>query len=90
MTNIWPPPGVEERLSRAAAQLRVPCLLVRGTESDLVTQDCVDHFRTCQPDARVFDIQGGGHLMKTQDLTVFCAATMEFLQRGATGSSGGA
>ena len=77
------PPGMEERLTKAAAELRVPTLLVRGTASDLVTDACVTHFRNAVPAAEVLDIPDGGHLMKTQDLSVFCKGTIEFLRRSA-------
>lgn len=73
--------GMEERLSLSAARLEVPTLLVRGTQSDLVTDACVAHFRMCQPRAEVVDIADGGHLMKTQDLSIFCEATTDFLRR---------
>jgi len=79
---------IEARLTVAAAGLRLPTLLVRGTLSDLVTDDCVAHFRSTQPAAEVFDIVGGGHLMKTQRLDVFCSATIDFLKRAAGGSEG--
>lgn len=77
-------PDIEDELTEAAANLKVPTLLVRGTESDLVTDDCVSHFKTTLPSAEVFNIPGGGHLMKTQDLTVFCEATIDFLKRANT------
>ena len=74
-------PDIEDLLTEAAAHLKIPTLLVRGTESDLVTDDCVSHFKQTLPSAEVFNIEGGGHLMKTQDLTVFCEATIDFLKR---------
>lgn len=74
-------PDIEDLLTDAASRLQIPTLLVRGTESDLVTDDCVAHFRQTLPSAEVVDIAGGGHLMKTQDLTVFCEATIDFLKR---------
>lgn len=74
-------PDIETRLTDAASRLEIPTLLVRGTESDLVTDDCVAHFRRTLPSAEVFDIAGGGHLMKTQDLKVFCEGTIDFLER---------
>ncbi|NMG41676.1 alpha/beta fold hydrolase [Chelativorans sp. ZYF759] len=75
------PDAIEERLSAAAASLTMPTLLVRGTLSDLVTDDCVADFRHTLPTTEVFDIVGGGHLMKTQRLEVFCDATIDFLKR---------
>jgi len=75
------PSGIEERLAESSAKLEIPTLLVRGTLSDLVTDECVTHFRRCQPKAEVFDIVGGGHLMKTQRLDVFCCATIDFIKR---------
>ncbi len=74
-------PDIAPKLAAATASLKMPTLLVRGTKSDLVTDDCVAHFRECLPTAEVFDIEGGGHLMKTQDLRVFCDGTMDFLRR---------
>lgn len=74
-------PFMEKKLTAAARALDLPTLLVRGTLSDLVTDDCVAHFKSVQPAAEVFDIAGGGHLMKTQNLGVFCDATIDFLLR---------
>jgi len=76
------PSGIEDRLSAAAASLTMPTLLVRGTLSDVVTDDCVADFKRALPTAEVVDIVGGGHLMKTQRLDVFCDATIDFLNRG--------
>jgi pimeloyl-ACP methyl ester carboxylesterase len=75
------PPQAEERLIAAVARFRGPMLLVRGTLSDLVTDDCVAHFRAARPDAGLAEIVGGGHLMKSQRLDDFCEATLEFLGR---------
>lgn len=75
--------GMEARLTDAARRLSCPTLLVRGTESDIVTDDCVAHFRDVQPAAEVIDIKGAGHLMKSDRLTTFCEATLEFLSRPA-------
>ncbi|MDY6860782.1 MAG: alpha/beta hydrolase [Pseudomonadota bacterium] len=78
--GFFTPPDLEARLSESAARLAVPTLLVRGTDSDLVTDQSVAHFRECQPAAEVVSIPGSGHLMKAQDLNVYCAATLAFLK----------
>jgi len=72
---------VEETLRQASRQLDVPTLLIRGSESDLVTPDCVADFLEAKPDAEVIDIEGQGHLMRTTNRDIFCQASLAFIGR---------
>ncbi|CAH1664747.1 MULTISPECIES: alpha/beta hydrolase [unclassified Chelatococcus] len=75
------PVDLERNLRQAARRLEVPTLLVRGTESDLVTPDCVSDFLRDCPSAEVVNIEGQGHLMKSSNWEFFCNAALEFVHR---------
>ncbi|WP_238368472.1 alpha/beta fold hydrolase [Mesobacterium pallidum] len=75
------PENIEGYLSDCARALRCPALLVRGTKSDIVDDDSVAHFVRTQPSAEVAEIEGASHLMSTGQLSVFCDATLTFLDR---------
>lgn len=72
---------VEDTLRQASRRLEVPTLLIRGSESDLVTPDCVADFLEAKPDAEVIDIEGQGHLMRTTNRDIFCQASLAFIGR---------
>ena len=75
------PDNIEDYLTACASRLTCPTLLVRGTQSDIVDDDSVAHFRKIQPAAEVAEISGAGHLMRTSQLTVFCDSTLAFLDK---------
>jgi len=66
-------------LRRAARQLRIPCLLVRGRHSDLLTEDGVAEFRRLVPHAHHLDIHGAGHMVAGDSNDVFSDAVVDFL-----------
>jgi pimeloyl-ACP methyl ester carboxylesterase len=47
----------------AAGQVRVPTLLVRGAQSDLVTEEAARELLEVVPDARYVDVSGAGHMV---------------------------
>ncbi|MDP3294354.1 MAG: alpha/beta hydrolase [Nevskia sp.] len=57
------PPRFTERLYEAAARVQVPTLLVRGLESDIVSEDSVAEFRTYLPALEVCDVAAAGHMV---------------------------
>lgn len=80
---------LRERMA-AAASLRVPCLLVRGRMSDVVSEETVREFRSIVPHAEYVDLQGAGHMVAGDRNDAFTGAVAEFLrrQRGETRDRG--
>ncbi len=68
-----------EELHAAAARLTVPTLLVRGQQSDLVSEDTVREFLDVVPHARYVDVSGTGHMVAGDDNDAFTSAVLEFL-----------
>lgn len=75
------PPQFTEALLRAARQVRVPTLLVRGLQSDIVSAAGVAQFRECLPALEVFDVAGAGHMVAGDRNDAFNRAVLNFLQR---------
>ncbi|MFN4167679.1 MAG: alpha/beta fold hydrolase [Pannonibacter phragmitetus] len=71
---------VEAELVAAAARLTLPVLLVRGGQSELVSQEHLDEFRQLVPHARLADVAGAGHMVAGDRNDVFTGALLEFLQ----------
>lgn len=67
------------RLHGAASQLEAPCLLVRGAQSDLVSDVSVAEFLAAVPHASFVDISGAGHMVAGDDNDAFSAAVADFL-----------
>ena len=70
-----------ERMVAAASQVRVPTLLVRGQQSDIVTDEGVEELRRLVPHAEVVDILGAGHMVAGDRNDVFNNAVVEFIER---------
>jgi pimeloyl-ACP methyl ester carboxylesterase len=75
------PPLFAERLNRAAEQIRIPTLLVRGLKSDIVTEAAVSDFRSHLPQLEVFDVSGAGHMVAGDKNDAFNEGVFAFLQR---------
>jgi pimeloyl-ACP methyl ester carboxylesterase len=71
--------GFVKRLSDAAANLKVPVLLVRGRESELVAEEHVRNFMELVPHARYADISGAGHMVAGDRNDIFAQAVIDFL-----------
>ena len=67
------------RLHRAAAALRVPTLLVRGTRSDIVTAEDAAAFVELVPGATLVEAVGAAHMVAGDENTVFGEALLGFL-----------
>lgn len=70
----------QERLRHAARKIDVPCLLVRGRESDMLTEDGVAEFLALVPHASYVDVHGAGHMVAGDRNDVFADAVVEFLE----------
>jgi pimeloyl-ACP methyl ester carboxylesterase len=67
-------------LVAAARRLRVPTLLVRGRESDVVSPEGVEEFLEAVPHAAFADVSGAGHMVAGDRNDVFNAAVLRFLR----------
>ncbi|MFZ5757052.1 MAG: alpha/beta fold hydrolase [Pseudomonadota bacterium] len=69
----------EDALYRAAEGLTQPVLLVRGAQSDVVSEDITREFQARIPQARVADVSGAGHMVAGDRNDVFLDAVLAFL-----------
>lgn len=67
------------RLEKAARNVRVPALVVRGKLSDIVSREGADEFLELMPLARVVEVDGAGHMVAGDKNDAFNAAVEEFL-----------
>ncbi|MCB1756186.1 MAG: alpha/beta fold hydrolase [Gammaproteobacteria bacterium] len=70
----------ERRLSKAAAGLHIPVLLVRGQQSELVEKSEVDEFLKLVPHASYTDVSDAGHMIAGDKNDVFTDAVLGFLK----------
>ena len=69
----------EQELVAAAKSLELPVLLVRGRNSELVSEAHVAEFKDLVPHARYVDIHGAGHMVAGDRNDVFAHAVEDFL-----------
>ncbi|WP_028081556.1 alpha/beta fold hydrolase [Solimonas soli] len=75
------PPQFADLMLRAASHIRTPTLLVRGTQSDIVTEDGINEFRAHLPGLEVFDVPGAGHMVAGDRNDAFNEGVIGFLER---------
>ncbi|MCW0212656.1 MAG: alpha/beta hydrolase [Pseudonocardia sp.] len=68
-----------ERARNAAAAVRVPTLLVRGAQSDIVSDEGVTELLELIPGARHVDVSATGHMVAGDDNDVFTRTVLDFL-----------
>ncbi len=64
---------------RAVAGIRVPTLLIRGSESDLLSPEVAKRMVGCIPGAEYFEVHGAGHPVPLDAPEAFVAAVRSFL-----------
>ncbi len=69
-----------EKMLSAAARLSIPVLLVRGAQSDVVSEENVKEFLAHVPHADYVDVSGTGHMVAGDDNDAFTAAVLGFLR----------
>jgi pimeloyl-ACP methyl ester carboxylesterase len=69
-----------ERLLRAARNIHVPALLVRGQLSDMVSESGAAEFQRIVPNARYVDVTNAGHMVVGDKNDIFSNAILEFLR----------
>ncbi len=70
-----------QRLEHAAENVRIPALLIRGLESDLVTEAGVADLRRLMADLTVIDVAAAGHMVAGDKNDAFNQGVLEFLKR---------
>ncbi|OHV34582.1 alpha/beta hydrolase [Parafrankia colletiae] len=70
-----------EPLHAAARAIRVPTLLVRGKQSDIVSEQGVAELLELIPHAEYVDVTGAGHMVAGDDNDVFAGRLGDFLDR---------
>jgi pimeloyl-ACP methyl ester carboxylesterase len=81
-------PSRDERVERMidfARAIAVPTLLVRGKQSDIVTEEGVAELRALIPHAELADVSDAGHMVAGDDNDVFTASLIDFLIGVAAG-----
>ncbi len=68
-----------ERMIEAARNVEVPIMLVRGRESNVVTQDAVEAFLDSVPHAHYVDVAEARHMVVGDRNEVFTRAVLAFL-----------
>lgn len=71
--------SVEAELDSVVAKLKVATLLVRGCQSELVTEEAVADFLKAAPHARYVDVLGAGHMVAGDKNDAFTDAVITFL-----------
>jgi pimeloyl-ACP methyl ester carboxylesterase len=72
---------MEERLLDGARMLRVPTLLVRGADSDVVGREGVAAFLEAVPHAEFLDVEDAGHMVAGDQNDAFSSAVAQFLHQ---------
>jgi len=79
VVNDEPTRGVDsDRLYDAARSIRIPTLLVRGTNSDVVTPEAADELLELIPSARKVEVTAG-HMIAGDDNDIFTLHLLDFL-----------
>jgi pimeloyl-ACP methyl ester carboxylesterase len=68
-----------DRLGAAAEQVVAPTLLVRGAQSDVVSEAGVEDMRRRIPQVQVVEVSSAGHMVAGDDNDVFAGALEAFL-----------
>ena len=74
-----------ERLDRAVAVITAPMLLVRGTESEMVSEAELAAFLTVAAEAEHVDVPTARHMVAGDQNDLFTAAVVDFLVRRVEG-----
>jgi epoxide hydrolase-like predicted phosphatase len=69
----------EKHVMASARGMATPCLLVRGRQTDLVSEDAAKAFVAAMPDARYVDVADAAHMVVGDRNDVFAAETIRFL-----------
>jgi pimeloyl-ACP methyl ester carboxylesterase len=76
-----------EHLEAAARSLTVPTLLVRGRQSDLLSEEGARKFLALTPHAQYVDVGGAGHMVAGDKNDAFNDAVVDFLDTVRAGTA---
>lgn len=71
----------EEKLERAAIDLEIPILLIRGKLSDVVSEEGVKHFLNTVRHAEFVELSDAGHTAAGDDNDAFSEVVVQFVDR---------
>lgn len=71
------------RQREAATKLKVPVLLIRGQQSEIVSRESVEEFLELVPHAQFQDIADAAHMVAGDSNDVFAQAVVDFIGRNA-------
>jgi pimeloyl-ACP methyl ester carboxylesterase len=71
----------EEKLERAAIDLKIPILLIRGKLSDVVSPEGLKDFLAKVPNAEFVELPDAGHTAAGDDNDAFSEAVVQFVSR---------
>lgn len=74
-------PRLSQAMREATQGIHIPCLLLRGRHSDVVSMEGVREMQTLLPQLEFVDIDGAGHMVAGDRNDSFNAAIIEFLVR---------
>ncbi len=75
-----------DRLERAASNVTIPILLVRGSNSDVVSPADAAHLQELAPQAEIVEV-GAGHMVVGDDNDVFTQQVIPFLDDVSAGTA---
>ena len=70
-----------ENFEQAAADLKIPVLLIRGKLSDVVSPEGVQHFLATVPNAEFVELSNAGHTAAGDDNDAFSDVVVTFVRR---------
>lgn len=71
----------ERRLRRSAQNITVPCLVVRGASSDVLSEDGVRQFLDLVPGSESLNVEGAAHMVAGDQNDPFASAVINFLSK---------
>ncbi len=77
--RVEDPSALTEQMEQAAAALRIPVLLVRGMQSDVVSAEGAAAFQALVPHAELVEIGGAAHTAAGDDNDAFTDAVAKFV-----------
>jgi pimeloyl-ACP methyl ester carboxylesterase len=72
---------IGETMLKAAGNVKIPTLLVRGKQSDVVSMDGVRQLQALIPSMEFVDVEGAGHMVAGDKNDKFNTAIIDFLYR---------
>jgi pimeloyl-ACP methyl ester carboxylesterase len=75
------PPQFGQQLAAVAPGVKIPVLLIRGMQSDIVNDEGIAHLRSLVPHTEFYDVAGAGHMVAGDRNDAFNDGVLAFLDR---------